>query len=116
MGSLDFFLGGYGNKKVNNLVPFYGYDFISITGDSYVKGQFLLDYELFKTHHINLGANFANAGQNIFTNNDFLSSPDFSGYTIGYGIKTFLGPLELKYSYSPEIEQSEIYISLGFRF
>jgi NTE family protein len=116
VGSLDFFLGGYGNKKVNNLVPFYGYDFISITGDSYVKGQFLLDYELFKTHHINLGANFANAGQNIFTNNDFLSSPDFSGYTIGYGIKTFLGPLELKYSYSPEIEQSEIYISLGFRF
>lgn len=116
VGSLDFFLGGYGNKKVNNLVPFFGYDFISITGDSYVKGQFLFDYELFKNHHINLGGNFANAGDNIFTNNDFLSSPDFSGYTLGYGIKSFLGPLELKYSYSPEIDQSEWFISVGFRF
>ena len=116
VGSLDFFLGGYGNKKVNNLVPFYGYDFISITGDGYVKAELLFDYELLKNHHINLGANFANAGDDIFTNNEFLSSPDFSGYTLGYGIKTLFGPLELKYSYSPEVQQNEWYISLGFRF
>ena len=114
--SLDFFLGGYGNSKVNNLVPFYGYDFISITGDGYVKASLLFDYEIFKNNHINIGANFANAGNDLFTSGEFLSSPSYTGYTIGYGMESILGPLELKYSYSPEIRQNEYYISIGFRF
>lgn len=114
--SLDFFLGGYGNSKVNNLVPFYGYDFISITGDGYVKASTLFDYEIFKNNHINVGANFANAGNNLFTNEEFLSSPSYSGYTLGYGLESVLGPLELKYSFSPETKRNEYYISLGFKF
>ena len=114
--TLDFFLGGYGNKKINNLVSFYGYDFISITGDTYLKGSFLFDYKIFKSHHATLGANFANAGDNIFGSEEVFSSPDFSGYTLGYGIESLLGPLELKYSYSPEIKRSEWYITVGFRF
>ena len=116
LGSLDFFLGGYGSKKINNLVPFYGYDFLSITGDGYVKASFLLDYEVYKNNHLTIGANFANAGNNIFSSEEFLSSPSFSGYSLGYGLETFLGPLELIYSFSPEIKQNEFYVSLGFRF
>jgi NTE family protein len=116
LGSLDFFLGGYGSKKINNLVPFYGYDFLSITGDGYVKASFLLDYEVYKNNHLTIGANFANAGNNIFSSEEFLSSPSFSGYRLGYGLETFLGPLELIYSFSPEIKQNEFYVSLGFRF
>lgn len=114
--SFDFFLGGYGSKKINNLVPFYGYDFISITGDSYLKGSFLFDYEIFKNHHATLGGNYANAGDNVFGSKELFKAPDFSGYTLGYGVETLLGPLELKYSYSPEKKGSEWYARLGFSF
>ena len=114
--SLDFFLGGFGNKKVNNIVPFYGYDFLSITGDGYVKADFALDYEVFKKNHLSLAANFANAGLNIFTSEKFLPPPEYSGYAIGYGLETILGPIELKYSFSPEIDVGEWFVRVGFSF
>lgn len=114
--SLDFFLGGYGNKKINNLVSFYGYDFISIAGDGYVKADFSLDYEFLKKNHFNVAVNIANVGYNLFTSEEWLTRPDFTGYALGYGVDTFLGPLELKYTYSPEVKVSEWFITLGFQF
>lgn len=114
--SLDFFLGGYGNKKINNLVPFYGYDFISIAGDGYVKAGLSLDYEFIKNNHFNVAVNIANARYNLFSSEEWLTSPDFTGYALGYGMDTFLGPLEVKYTYSPEVQVGEWFIALGFRF
>ncbi|MFT5892816.1 MAG: NTE family protein [Dokdonia sp.] len=116
VGSLDFFLGGYGNKKINNIVPFYGYDFISIAGDGYVKAGFSLDYEFIKKNHFNVGVQVANAGYNLFSSEEWLTSPDFTGYALGYGMETFLGPLELKYTYSPEVNIGEWFIAIGFQF
>ena len=114
--SLDFFLGGYGNKKINNIVPFYGYDFISIAGDGYVKAGLSLDYEFAKKNHFNLGVQLANVGYNLFPSEEWLTSPDFTGYALGYGMDTFLGPLELKYTYSPEVNVGEWFIAIGFQF
>jgi NTE family protein len=116
VGSLDFFLGGYGNKKINNIIPFYGYDFISIAGDGYVKAGLSLDYEFIKKNHFNVGIQVANAGYNLFTSEEWLTSPDFTGYALGYGMDTFLGPLELKYTYSPEVNIGEWFIAIGFQF
>lgn len=115
--TLDFFLGGYGAKKVNNITPFIGYDFLSIAGDGYIKTGITLDYEIFKKNHINLSANFANVGYDLFDQpENWFTSPSFSGYGLGYGAQTFLGPLEIKYTYSPEIDTGEWFISLGFQF
>ncbi|HSP40212.1 MAG TPA: patatin-like phospholipase family protein [Gillisia sp.] len=114
--SLDFFLGGYGNNLINNLIPFYGYDFISLTGDSYIKGILELDYEIFRRNHIIASANFANVENDLYSTGNWLSLPTYSGYAIGYGRETFLGPVEVKYSYSPEIKNSQWFFSLGFWF
>ncbi|WP_339845995.1 patatin-like phospholipase family protein [Dokdonia sp. Asnod3-C12] len=115
--SLDFFLGGYGAKKVNNIVPFLGYDYLSIAGDGYVKALFEIDFEVFPKNHLNLSANFANVGYDIFDNPDnWLPPATFSGYSLGYGSETLLGPLRLKYTYSPEVKRSEWFISLGYEF
>ncbi len=114
--SLDFFLGGFGNDLINNLVPFYGYDFISITGDSYIKALVELDYEIFKKNHVILSANFANVENDLFSTGNWISLPDYSGYALGYGFETFLGPIQAKYSYSPELEESQWFFSLGFWF
>lgn len=114
--SLNYALGGYGNNFINNFEAFYGYDFISLTGNSFVKGSINLDYEIFKKHHINLAANFANVGDNIFEDGKWFTAPDYSGYALGYGLETFVGPIELKYTWSPETKKSIWFFNLGFWF
>lgn len=114
--TLDFALGGYGNNFINNFISFYGYDYVSLTGDSFVKGTLSLDYELFKKHHVTAAANFSNIGYGIFDSGTWFSAPDYSGYALGYGLETFLGPLEVKYTYSPERKKSIWFFNLGFWF
>nr|WP_317128565.1 patatin-like phospholipase family protein [Gelidibacter sediminis] len=114
--SLDFALGGYGNNFINNFISFYGYDYVALTGDSFVKGKLSLDYEIFKKNHITLAANYANIGYGLFESGMWFSSPNYSGYAIGYGIETFLGPIEAKYTYSPELGNSIWLFNLGFWF
>ena len=114
--SLDFVLGGYGNNLINNYIPFYGYDFISLPGNSFVKAYTNLDFEIFKKHHVIAGINFANVDSDIFEGGEWLTSPDYSGYAIGYSVETFLGPIEAKWTYSGETKQSIWFFNLGFWF
>tara|TARA_R110002049_G_scaffold40337_7_gene123017 strand:+ start:12826 stop:15063 length:2238 start_codon:yes stop_codon:yes gene_type:complete len=114
--TLDFVFGGYGANFINNFYSFYGYDFISIIGDSFVKSTFTLDYEFHKGHHILGAANFANIDDGLFETGEFISSPNYTGYALGYSLETFIGPLEGKYSYSPETGTSYWYFNLGFWF
>ncbi|WP_299313316.1 patatin-like phospholipase family protein [uncultured Aquimarina sp.] len=114
--SLNFFVGGFGAKMINNNIPFYGYDFLSIVGDSFAKAAITLDYEIFPKNHINLAANYANVGNRLFENGGWLESPEYSGYALGYGLETFAGPVQVKYSYSPEQKEGEWFFSVGFWF
>ncbi|MBR9913241.1 MAG: patatin [Algicola sp.] len=114
--TLDFALGGYGNNLINNFIPFLGYDFISLTGNSYVKAYVGLDYEVFNKNHITMEANWANVDDGIFETGEWLTLPDYRGYALGYGIDTFLGPVQVKYSYSPEQRESVWYFNIGFWF
>lgn len=114
--SLDFALGGYGNNLINNFVPFIGYDFLSFTGNSYVKAYASADYEIFKKHHIIFEANWANVDDDIFETGEWFTLPNNSGYGLGYAIETFVGPIEVKYSLSPESKKSIWFFNLGFWF
>ena len=112
----DFVLGGYGFNAINNFKHFYGYDFLSIAGDSYIKSCFTLDYEIYKKNHINIAANYANVEDDLFTNADWLSKPKYTGYAIGYALESVVGPIEIKYSWSPELKRGFTYFSVGFWF
>ena len=113
----DFVLGGYGFNKINNFRGFYGYDFLSLAGDGYVKTAITLDYEILKKNHLNFAANFANIGNNIFDNSEkWLKKPQYSGYALGYGLETIVGPIEIKHSWSPELNKGFTWFSIGFWF
>ncbi len=114
--TLDFALGGYGNNLINNFVPFLGYDFISLTGNSYVKAFLSADYEIFKKQHITLEGNWANVENDIFETGEWFTLPNYRGYALGYAIETFIGPIQAKYSYSPEENQSVWFFNVGFWF
>ncbi|MBP4139713.1 patatin-like phospholipase family protein [Flavobacterium sp. P7388] len=112
----DFILGGYGYNKINNFNYFYGYDFLSIAADSYIKTTITLDYEILKKNHINFSANFANLGDGLFRTVDWISMPKYTGYAVGYGLETIIGPIEIKHSWSPETPKGYTWFSIGFLF
>ena len=113
----DFILGGYGFQQVNNIKPFFGYDYLSLTGESYLKLSLTADYEFYKKHHFNFIANFANIGNNIFdTLETWFANPNYSGYSFGYGMETVIGPVEIKHSWSPETRDHYTWFSVGFWF
>lgn len=114
--SLNFALGGYGNNFINNYLPFYGHDFLGLAGNSFVKTTVTLDYEVFKKNHITLSANIANIEDDLFDTGEWIRKIDYSGFALGYGLETFLGPLEIKCTYSPELNKSLWFFNLGFWF
>ncbi|WP_425076636.1 patatin-like phospholipase family protein [Psychroserpens sp. S379A] len=114
--TLDFALGGYGNDFINNFIPFYGYDYLSLSGNSFVKATAAADYEIFKKHHLTLEGNWANIDNAIFETGEWFTLPDYRGYAIGYGIDTFLGPVQAKFTYSPEQRKSIWFFNIGFWF
>ncbi|HJS01036.1 MAG TPA: patatin-like phospholipase family protein [Flavobacterium sp.] len=112
----NFILGGFGYNVSNNFSHFYGYDFLSLGGNSYIKTAVTLDYEIFKHNHINFTANYANIGDDIFESVDWISVPKITGYAIGYGLETIIGPIEIKHSWSPEMGNGYTWFSVGFPF
>jgi NTE family protein len=113
----DFALGGTGFKDSANIIPFYGYDFLSISGNSYIKSSATFDYEFYKKNHINLTYNASIVGDFIFNaTKTWFNKPSNTGFGLGYGLETLIGPIEMKYTWSPESNFSAFWVNLGFVF
>jgi len=114
---LDFVLGGYGFKDTNNIRPLYGYDYLSVSGNSFVKATGTLDYEFYKKNHINFNYNASIVGDFIFNSTKtWLNKPSLTGFALGYGLETLIGPIELKYTWSPETHNDYFWVNVGFVF
>lgn len=116
ISALHFGLGGYAHNHLNNYSSFFGYDFFSLTGNSFVKAYFSADYEFYKRHHINISGNFTNIGNDIFLEKEWFTLPSYKGFAIGYGLETIFGPIELKFHSSPENDYSGAFVNLGYWF
>ncbi len=114
--SFDFFLGGFGFNSVNNILPFYGYESLALRGDTYLKSSLSVDWEFVNKNHLSVFGNIANVGEDLFSTGQWIDGIDYSGFGLGYGLETPLGPLQIKYAYSPERDATEWHIAAGFRF
>lgn len=114
--ALDFVLGGYGNDLINNFIPFVGYDFLSLPGNSYVKSTARLDFEFVKKHHFMLTANIANVEDDLFRTGEWFTLPNYTGYAVSYGWESFIGPVQVMYSWTPEINDGNFFFSIGYWF
>ncbi len=114
--SFDFVLGGFGNEPINNFIPFFGYDFLSLPGNSFVKAYTRLDYEITPKNHLLFTVNVANVADDLFRTGDWFTEPDFSGFGIGYGLESFLGPMQVYYSWTPQLDEGNIFVSIGYWF
>jgi len=114
--SFNFFVGGYGYKETNNLVSLYGYDSLSFRGNTFLKASLSIDYNFFKKAHATISANIANVGDDLFIEQGWSDEIDYSGFAFGAGWETLFGPIEAKYSFSPELDEGNWYVSVGYRF
>ena len=98
------------------MIPFLGYDFLSLPGNSYVKSMAKLDYKLSAKSHFLLATNVANVADDLFRTGDWFTAPDYIGFGAGLGFETIIGPIQLLYSWSPQRDQSDVFISVGYWF
>lgn len=111
----DFYLGGFNQNYINTFVSFYGYDFAELTDISFLKTTFLLRYTLADKHYASFIANYARLDNNVFKDIDIFKDIK-SGYALGYSFDSLVGPIELKYSWSPDHRDHYWLFNLGFWF
>lgn len=112
----DFYMGGYNQNYINTFVPMYGYEFAQVSNKSFLRSEFLLRYKLAKNNYAVFIANYGRVDENVFTSADELFRNVLSGYALGYSLNTLIGPIELKYSWSPENKEGSWLFNLGFWF
>ncbi|MFY0629080.1 MAG: patatin-like phospholipase family protein [Flavobacteriaceae bacterium] len=112
----DFYLGGYNQNYINTFVPMYGYEFAQLSGKSFLRSEFLLRYRILDNHYASFIANYARVNENVFSNGSDLFEDILEGYALGYSLDTRLGPIEIKYSWSPENKEGYWLFNLGFWF
>ncbi|MBU2995692.1 patatin-like phospholipase family protein [Cellulophaga baltica] len=114
--SFDFMLGGFGARQINNFIPFLGYDFINIPGNSYIKSYASFDYEVSNKAHLLMSLNFANVDDDLYRTGEWFTLPTYSGYGVGCGWESFIGPVQVIYTWSPERDSNNIFFSVGYWF
>ncbi|MFV0247567.1 MAG: patatin-like phospholipase family protein [Tenacibaculum sp.] len=111
----DFRLGGYNKNYINNFVSFYGYDIGTLNNQSFLKSEFNFRYRVYKNHYATFTANYARVENDVLKNGELFKNTK-SGYAIGYGLSSFLGPIELRYSWSADHSERYWLFNLGFWF
>jgi len=112
----DFYVGGYNQNYINTFVPMYGYEFAQVSDKSFLRSEFLLRYKVASKNYISFIANYARVDPNVFGDGKDLFEDVLSGYAVGYSLDTLLGPIEIKYSWSPENSEKYWLFNLGFWF
>jgi len=111
----NYFLGGGNNNFINNFYNFYGYDVADLGEKAFLKTAVTLRYELFKKNHISFTANAARAEKDLFNQGAIFENTKI-GFAAGYSLESFLGPLEVKYTWSPDTQRHYWLLNVGFWF
>ena len=111
----NYSLGGNNENFVNSFVPFYGYDVADLTETAFLKSAFTLRYNPFEKHYISFTGNYARVASDLL-NEGAIFDDTKSGYAVGYGLDSYIGPIEIKYSWTPENKQNYWFFNVGFWF
>lgn len=113
--TFDFLLGGYNKNFVNNFVPFYGYEINALSEQTFLKSVFEFRFGLPKEQYLHVIANYARVDDSVLKGGELFNGTK-SGYALGYSVNTLIGPVSLKYSWSPDTKKNFWYFNLGFWF
>lgn len=112
---LNFFIGGNGNNYLPQFIPFYGYEIAELSENSYLITTAKIQVEIFKNNYVSFVKNMANIRHDLYKGHDVFKSTN-DGYGVSYGLNSFLGPIEVHYTWSPDHNDKMWYINLGYWF
>ncbi len=111
----DFYLGGYNQNYINTFVSLYGYNTAELSDNTFIKTEFAFRYNFIKKHYASFIANYARVENNVFKNLKLFDNLK-QGYAVGYSYESIIGPLEIKYSWTPDNSKKYWLFNLGFWF
>jgi len=111
----DYHLGGSNENFINTFVSFYGYDIADLDDTGYLKSTFIFRYELFRNNYLSFIGNYGRINSDLW-NGGSIFEDTVSGYGVGYTWDTFVGPIEFKYTWSPDDKRDFWLINVGFWF
>lgn len=111
----NFHLGGNNRNFINNFRNFYGYEVADLSGQGFLKSYGTVRYEIFSKNYLSFTANAARVSDDLFNKGKLFEDTKL-GYAAGYGIESFFGPIELKYTWSPETGLNHWFFNVGFWF
>lgn len=109
-----FILGGFVEQEFMNYSRFYGLPFITSAGDHLMLVGGKLQAKILRNHYLSGFFNMASL-KNDFEDIQPLKY-QFTGYGIGYGYDSPLGPIIGLWTYSPTTKRGLFNVSLGFWF
>lgn len=112
---LNFFIGGNGENYLSQFTPFYGYEIAELSANSYLLSSTKIQVEIFKDNYISFAKNIANVRQDLYKGHNILKATN-KGYGLSYGVNSFLGPIEVHYTWSPDHNNKLWFINLGYWF
>lgn len=112
--SQKFVLGGFVEQNFMNYSRFYGLPFIHAGGDNLALAGGKIQARVLRNHYL---SGFMN-GANLTDDFDQLKllKYNYTGYGLGYGYDSPLGPVIGLWTYSPNTKTSIFNVSLGFWF
>ncbi|QCX37155.1 patatin [Aureibaculum algae] len=111
----NYFLGGANKNYINNFYNFYGYDVADLAESAFLKTAVTFRYELFNKNYISLISNVARVENDLLNEGEIFDNTKL-GFAAGYSIESFLGPLEVKYTWSPDTGRNYWLFNVGFWF
>ena len=111
----SYHLGGDYDNLNSTFVPLYGYDFAALTDVSYVHSSLDMFYEFKKNNYFTLGVQAARATDDLINGGDLFDNTKY-GFALGLSAKTFVGPIGIKYTRSPQNNTGYWYFNLGYSF
>lgn len=111
----DFRLGGYNKNYVNSFIPFYGYDFGELSESTFLRSEFNFKYNFLDNHYLVFIANYARLNNNVLRDIEIFDDIK-SGYALGYSLDSFIGPIELKYTWTPDNTRKYWLLNIGYWF
>lgn len=110
----NFYLGGLRSEIGNGIYPFVGLNFMQVVDLNTAVGRIDLQYEFAKNFFVTPKYNLAfhsNSLNDIFTEHRIIS-----GWGLGLGVKTILGPVEINFMSSDVTRGFMAYFNLGYSF
>ena len=110
-----FYLGGLNHyTEYNQMIAFAPANVLSFSATKYAIFSLNTVFKIYKNHFINLGNHLL-----YYDKSDGLFADDVTknyGFNIGYGFKTFLGPLRINWGRVPELNKNSFMVNFGYSF